>query len=189
MIRYFFGDGVPDGGETACKAIHKLVTNRPDPQGNPLTFISCTDQDDDVEWMKETEEIAPFCSESDDYRDERDEVLRDQGAGFPFTRGFHLICQLVAAMNPDDLDSMDESVPFTKWSLDNLLGLQSTDKEYRHYFDQFKAAQGKRAVETRMDRVKKDFNWESHFHSFLNTKSPKKIPAVASFKAALKKAV
>ncbi len=187
VIRYFFGDGVPDGGDTACKAIRALAKARPDPQGNPLTFISCTDQDDDVEWMKETEEIAPFCSESDDYRDERREVLRDQGNGLPFTRGFHLICQLVAAMNPNDLDAMDESVPFTKWSLDNLLGIKITEKEFRHYFEQFKEAQNKRTIESPMDRFKKKMNWELHYNDFLQVKVAKNIQAVQTFKDELKK--
>lgn len=54
--------------------------------------------------MKELEEAADFCSESDDYEDERAEVIGDQGAAFPFTYGFYLVAQIVAAMNPDDLD-------------------------------------------------------------------------------------
>jgi hypothetical protein len=36
-----------------------------------------------VEWMKDCEEIAPFCSESDDFADEAEEVLRDQVPVFP----------------------------------------------------------------------------------------------------------
>ena len=79
-----------------------------------MTFISCTNEDDQVEWMKDAEEVAPYCSESDDFQDETDEVMRDQGAALPYSRGFHLVGQLVAAMNPEDLDAMDESVPFTK---------------------------------------------------------------------------
>lgn len=74
-----------------------------------MTFISCTNEDDQVEWMKDAEEVAPYCSESDDFHDEAAEVLRDQGPALPFSQGFHLVAQLVAAMNPDDLDAMDES--------------------------------------------------------------------------------
>ena len=65
------------------------------------------------------------------------EVLKDQGVALPFTKGFYLICSLVAAFNPDDLDAMDESVPFTKATLDNLLGVQYSQESYRHYFDMF----------------------------------------------------
>ena len=106
-----------------------MLVQRPNPEGNPMTFISCTNEDAQVEWMKDAEEVAPYCSESDDFRDEANEVLRDQGAALPFSKGFHLIAQLVAAMNPDDLDAMDESVPFTKSVLDNLLGIVSNDED------------------------------------------------------------
>ncbi len=90
-----------------------------------MTFVSCSDKDDQVEWMKDADElVVMYCSKSDDFKDESLKVLSDQGAPLPFTKGFHLICTLVAAMNPDDLDAMDESVPFTKQTLDILLGVQ-----------------------------------------------------------------
>ena len=85
-----------------------MLIHRQDPAGNPMTFLSCTGDDQEAEWMKEVEEVAPYCSESDDFADEREEVLNDQGMALPFTKGFYLVCQLVAAMNPDDLDAMDE---------------------------------------------------------------------------------
>merc|ERR1719262_615547 len=112
-----------------------------------MTFLSCTNEDDQVEWMKECEEVAPYCAESDDFGDESREVLGDQGDALPYTRGFWLICQLVAAMSPDDLDAMDESVPFTKYTLDNLLGVVSNEATYQHYFDCFAKAQMQRRVE------------------------------------------
>ena len=65
---YFFSDGVPDGGEAAQRSITSVCLNRPDPAGNPITFLSCTNDDSAVEWMKNVEEIAPYCSEFDDYQ-------------------------------------------------------------------------------------------------------------------------
>ena len=44
------------------------------------------------------------------------------------------MCHLVAALNPTDLDALDESVPFTKKTLDNLLGRELSGEEYGHYF-------------------------------------------------------
>lgn len=41
---------------------------------------------------------------------------------------------LIAALNPDDLDAMDESVPFSKFTLDELLGRYHTSEEYSYYF-------------------------------------------------------
>jgi hypothetical protein len=121
IARYFFGDGLPNGGHRAIKEIVNIIKNRADPAGNPVTFLSCTNEDEQVEWMKDAEEIAQYCSESDDYDDESREVLGDQGVALPYTRGFWLICQLVAAMNPDDLVStqlMSEMIIF--WHLSNL---------------------------------------------------------------------
>jgi len=183
IARWFFGDGVPNGGMMAQKEITRMLVQRPNPEGNPMTFISCTNEDDQVEWMKDAEEVAPYCSESDDFKDEAREVLRDQGAALPFSMGFHLIGQLVAAMNPDDLDAMDESVPFTKSVLDNLLGIEHNEESYRHYFNCFLEAQRMRRVEGPSDQLKKSVRW--NYQDFLHAPVARNIPAVQDFKAKL----
>jgi len=195
IARYFFGDGLPNGGKDAIEKLTLLLKNRPDPEQNPMTFLSCTNEDEAVEWMKDAEEIVPYCCESDDFMDEAREILKDQGAALPFSKGFHLICQLVAAMNPDDLDAMDESVPFTKFTLDNLLGVVSNDKSYQHYFDSFLEAQKKRTVEidrrtgkpSKLDAIRKNIRWD--FQSFLSTQdSAKEIRQVVDFRKQLRQA-
>eukprot|EP00957_Ditylum_brightwellii_P103669 7898098-Ditylum_brightwellii.AAC.1 len=75
IARWFFGDGLPNGGLMAQREITNLLVNRPNPEMNPMTFISCTEENDQVEWMKDCEEIAPYCSESDDFKEEANEVL------------------------------------------------------------------------------------------------------------------
>jgi hypothetical protein len=132
-IIYFFTDGVPSDASTDTVA--QLLIHRPNPQHSAITLISCSDNDDEVDWMKEVEEIAPFCSEIDDFKTEKEEVIYDQGSAFPYTKGFWLISQLVAAINPDDLDAMDENLPFTKNTLDNMLGRIHTYQEYQYYFE------------------------------------------------------
>ena len=57
IARYFFGDGQPNGGRTAVEAIIKLLVGRANPDQNPVTFISCTNEDEAVEWMKDCEEV------------------------------------------------------------------------------------------------------------------------------------
>ena len=142
--------------------------------------------------MKDAEEIVPYCSESDDFQDEAAEVLRDQGDALPYSFGFYLICTLVAAMNPDDLDAMDESVPFTKSTLDNLLGVETNEESYRHYFNHFVQAQRSRKVETddygrpkKTDQLKKNANWEACYQDFLRAPLANQIPAVQNFKQQL----
>jgi len=184
IARWFFGDGVPNGGIPAQKEITRLLVQRQNPSGNPMTFVSCTNEDDQVEWMKDAEEVAPFCSESDDFRDEAAEVLKDQGAALPFSKGFHLVATLVGAMNPDDLDSMDESVPFTKATLDNLLGIEHNEESYRHYFNLFVEAQNNRRIEGPSDNLKKSVRW--NYNDFLQAPVATQIAAVQDFKAKLK---
>ncbi len=46
-----------------------------------------------------------------------------------------MVSQLVAAINPDDLDALDDSLPLTKMTVDNLLGRIHTPLEYQFYFE------------------------------------------------------
>lgn len=189
IARYFFGDGKPNGGSVAIQEIIQILKARNNPAENPVTFLSCTNDDDAVEWMKDAEEVAPYCSEADDFADEAREVLKDQGVALPYSKGFHLICELVAAMNPDDLDALDESVPFTKFTLDNLLGIVSNDASYQHYFDKFLEAQARRPVEhdertgqpKQIDLLRKNTQW--NYGDFRNASGAAKvIPHVRQFK-------
>merc|ERR1712048_1557809 len=134
---------------------------------------------------KDAEEVVPYCSEADDFQDEANEVLRDQGAALPYSMGFYIVCSLVAAMNPDDLDAMDESVPFTKHTLDNILGVQHTDAMYRHYFDCFLQAQRARVIESNVDRIKQNQNWNQYYHEFSTAELSSSIAAVQQFKQTL----
>lgn len=133
VMHYLLTDGVPSDG--SIQKVSELIQFRRNPQANPLTLISCTDEDSEVEWMKQVEETAAFCAEIDDFNDESNEVMRDQGPAFPYTKGYWLICQLVAAINPDDLDAIDENIPFTKNTLDNMLGRIHTPQEFQYYFE------------------------------------------------------
>jgi len=195
ICRYFFGDGVPNGGKRAIEEIIKLLLHRENPEQNPITFISCTNEDEAVEWMKDAEEVVPYCSESDDFHDEAKEVTKDQGSALPFSKGFHLICQLVAALNPDDLDAMDECIPFTKFTLDNMLGFVSNDESYRHYFEHFVKAQRARTIEidsrtgmpSRLDAIRKQTRWD--YEAFLMAEGTRrKIPQVAQVQRQLRQA-
>jgi len=195
ICRYFFGDGVPNGGKRAIEEIIKLLLHRENPEQNPITFISCTNEDEAVEWMKDAEEVVPYCSESDDFHDEAKEVTKDQGSALPFSKGFHLICQLVAALNPDDLDAMDECIPFTKFTLDNMLGFVSNDESYRHYFEHFVKAQRARTIEidsrtgmpSRLDAIRKQTKWD--YEAFMMAEGTRrKIPQVAQVQRQLRQA-
>jgi hypothetical protein len=197
IARYFFGDGVPNGGKTAQKNILALLQTRPHPEQHPVTFLSCTSNDEEVLWMKEAEEAAPYCAECDDYEDEMREVLADQGVAFPYTRGFWLICALVSACFPDDLDALDESVPFTKTTLDRLLGIDHTGESYKYYFECFVKAQANKKLEkkglfglrnkSKVDALKKNQNWKPYYDEFVIAPVAHQIPVVREFREKLKK--
>jgi len=189
VARYIFCDGQPNGGTADQVAITNMLIHRPNPSMNPVTLLSCTNEDNQVEWMKEAEEAAPYCAELDDFADEAREVALDQGNAFPFTQGFHLISQLVAAMNPHDLDAMDESVPFTRTTLSNLLGVQSSDEEYQQYFDGFLTAQQNRPTLKAIDKIKHDAPFRAHYNDFMQAPMADQIPMVQVFKQYIKDAV
>lgn len=140
---YVFTDGVPNGGDTSVRAICDLLVKRNEPSRSPVTFVSCTNVDDEAEWMKEIEESAPFVSELDDFASEKKEVAKDQGPLFPYTYGLYLISHLVAVISPDDLDALDERFPMTKPTLDNVLGYTLSSAEYAAYFAHHTHAWGK----------------------------------------------
>ena len=98
-------------------------------------------------------------------------------------------------MNPEDLDAMDESVPFTKFTLDNLLGIVHNEASYKHYFDCYEQAQRERKIEidhhtgmpSRLDQIRKNTKWD--YNAFLTAQGTrKKIPQVADVQRQLKQA-
>lgn len=135
---YVLTDGQPSDAEIST--VSQLVQNRKDPENNPITFFTCSNRDEDTEWIKEVEEKAKFCSEIDDFISERKEVEHDQGAAFPYSIGFWILCMLVSAINPDDLDALDESKPFTRGTLNNLLGRKLSEQDYQEYWNKHPVA-------------------------------------------------
>lgn len=188
VARYFFGDGEPTGGQAAIQAITQMVVNRRDPANNPITFLSCSNMDENVEWMKDLEEVAPYCSEFDDFDDESREIVGDQGRGFPYSEGMHLVGQLVAAFNPHDLDALDESVPLTMKALYNLLGANYGQNAYHYYFTEFIAAQRQRQSSgySPADQLKRNTDWGRLQSAFMEAERADLIPEVRAYKAQLR---
>ena len=185
VLRYFFGDGVPNGGTPACEQIAQLIQNRSDPARNPFTFISCTNEDSQVEWMKDCEELAPYCSEFDDFKDESLEIIKDQGKAFPYSYGLHLVGQITAAFNPHDLDAMDESVPFTQETLQDLMGYQVSSEEYKYYFDTFVQAQ--RVLQQTPAQRKLVAQLPRLYQDFVSASRSTDIPAVLDYRSQTKR--
>ena len=94
------------------------------------------------------------------------------------------MAQIVAAFNPEDLDAMDESVPFPRQTLSNLLGYQSSPQEYRYYFDSFVQAQRRLSLKpferTFVNKL------PSLYAQFDSVASAALIPDVVQYKAQMK---
>jgi hypothetical protein len=185
VARYVLGDGCPDGGAAAEEAIGALVKGRRFPESTPVTFLPCSDRDADVKWMEQVEEIAPCCSSIDDFESEREEVRRDQGEALPYSWGLYLVSLLVAAMNPHDLDALDESTPLAKSTLDELYGVVYTEQQYRHYFDAFQTAQRQKPRRNRAEQVIADERWDRSYDAFLTARKAGDIAQVQEFRKKL----
>lgn len=135
-----FTDGVPFSGDFTdnykhIQCVKDLITGRDSPDLFPVTLMSCTSKDQDVDWLKKLEAIAPFCAELDDYLSELKEVNNKQGKGFKlFTPGFYLMCSLIAAIDPNKLDALDEKKPLTRKTMNELRGTDYSKEEYLNYF-------------------------------------------------------
>jgi hypothetical protein len=191
ISRYVFGDGVPNNPEVSIPKMQRMLMDRNGAKDNPTTFMSCTNVDADVEWMKTLEEKAAYCSESDDYSDELKEVRKDQGECFPYTKGFYVICELVAALNPNDLDLMDESIPFTKQTFDALQGYISTIEAFLKYFEGFLEAQRARSRlpnPTKEDHIKNAMDWRGLYSHLCKQEDVLSLPGVREYRERLKAA-
>ena len=105
----------------------------------------------------------------------------------PFSKGMYLIGTIVGAVFPDDLDCMDESVPFSKHTLEALLGYTMPPQQYEHYFNTFIAAQEKKNRTTAVERFEGEQLgvWKQCLSKFIEAAHAADIPQVREFKTKL----
>ena len=173
---YLFTDGIPSdsrySAEQEIRLTQDILLGRPNPMQNPFTLACCSDNPVDTLWLHEIEEEAcrpgrvGYIAALQNFRSEQLEVLNDQGPEFPYSQAMWLLCNLTAAMNPNDLDALDQHAPLTKPTLDNIIGHITTPTEYESYFNSHPQA-----------------NWlfAEDYNAFLTTDIASRIPAVNAF--------
>lgn len=128
---YLFTDGEPN--DASPEAVARLIQCRPDPIGKPISLFPCTTDHQAVAWMDEVDG-ARYVNTVDDYVTERKQVMDAQGSVFPYSKGFWIMCHLVGAICPEDLDRLDEpQPPISQTALSEMMGRQLSMEEYSWY--------------------------------------------------------
>lgn len=119
--------------DEAIERVIEVIKLRPEPMNTPIHVWICGEE---VKWTDRLDGDCKNVAVIDDYRSELLQVREKQGIRFPYTPGLHNACASLAADddNKNDLDMVDENVPFTKMQLDNLLGYVMTLETYRDYW-------------------------------------------------------
>lgn len=105
MLIIFATDGAPDDRNS----FFKILKDRDgmDPSMCPTVIMACTDDDSAVGWLNQLDKGFPFIDVVDDYLSERQEILKMQGEGFPFSKGDYLVKTLIGCIDPL-YDTLDE---------------------------------------------------------------------------------
>jgi len=133
---FFGGDGDDDNHSDSDMV--NLITNRNNPENCPLTLLMCNKNK--VAWMDKADKAERrdgqenLVNTMDDFKSEREQVLNAQGPVVPYNQGWYIIAGLVGCINPHDLDALDENLPFTKFTIDNLMGYVIPEMDYRRYW-------------------------------------------------------
>ncbi|KAJ3284710.1 hypothetical protein HK104_009814 [Borealophlyctis nickersoniae] len=72
-----------------------------------VTFVACTDDEQTMRYLNEWDKIVKNVDVVDDYFSERAEILKAQGAGFPFSRG-DWVCKILMGSIDREVDALDE---------------------------------------------------------------------------------
>ena len=101
-------DGEPTSidGKVNIPEFKQCIINRP--RNVFTTIVACTDDDSSVGYLNKWDRTLNNIDVVDDYRSEKDEVLKARGKGFSFTFGDYVVKSLIGSIDPE-LDNLDEN--------------------------------------------------------------------------------
>ena len=101
-------DGVPTDsyGNTNIQAFKQTLLNKNHSKVY-VSFLACSDNDDDIEYLNDLDKTIPNIDTLDDYISEKKEVLAAQGNDFKYNFEDHIVRLLLGPIC-QELDSLDE---------------------------------------------------------------------------------
>ena len=98
-------DGEPDEGRMAF-----VNTLKNKPTNTFVSILTCTDDDSIVSYLNDIDRLVSNVDTVDDYRNEKNEILKAQGEAFHFTYGDYVVKTLLGSVD-DYFDKLDEPSP------------------------------------------------------------------------------
>lgn len=99
------GEPTDDNGKADISGFKQCLKSRA--KTVHTTIVSCTDEDDTMSYLNNWDRALPRLDVVDDYRSEKNEILRVQGKHFRFTFGDYVVKSLLGSIDPS-LDDLDE---------------------------------------------------------------------------------
>lgn len=144
VCRYLLCDGQPTNGPDEIEAITHLLRTRQDAEDNPISFLN-VGESTNTAWCYDVTNDNGFSAAVGHYGESSQLARQNQGNGLPFSRGVHLIKQLLQAQFENELGALEGPSLLSKTDLDNFLGYETSPAEYQQYRNEFVQAQHQRA--------------------------------------------
>ncbi|CAF3527254.1 unnamed protein product [Rotaria socialis] len=121
-------DGAPtdDYGNLKVQELRQfLLSERKPTKRIPVTIIACTDDKEAMSYLNDWDTTIPNLDVVDDYKNEKQEILKCQGKSFPFSYGDYVVKILMGGVD-SWFDELDEK----KVSTDAFEGTRSGTTDY-----------------------------------------------------------
>ena len=108
LLIIIVSDGEPtdDSGRSDIPGLKQILQNRD--AFVYTSIIACTDEDSVMDYLNNWDKYIPRLDLVDDYRNEKLEIQRARGQGFPFSYGDYVVKSLLGSLD-SQFDFMDES--------------------------------------------------------------------------------
>ncbi|KAI8616349.1 hypothetical protein BC830DRAFT_1118338 [Chytriomyces sp. MP71] len=102
------GEPTTDDGMDDKQGLKQVLIHERGARGDVLvTFLACTDDNSEIEYLTLWDKKIPDVDVTDDYLSEKRQIQRVQGPRFPFSRG-DWVCKMFLGGIDREIDSLDE---------------------------------------------------------------------------------